>query len=509
MGIALAGLALTAGLTWTASTVNRDSNARLLQLQVKQAAATLTAAVPSIQSELLDCLRVETDTGDVAAFKRFAASKVMPAGTFASISLWKRTATGAVQLGLVGDRPQLVSDGDSAAFLAHIHPNALLEVTKALPGSPPRLGYAEMPPGDTSYIVYAESLLPKQHKLTVPKSSAFDDLNFAIYFGTHASQTQLIEASVPTPIKGLKASASVPLGDSFLTLVATPTEQLAGNLSAALPWVVIGIGCALSLATAATVEYVLRRRRVAEELAAENERLYMEQRNIAGTLQHALLPALPALGSVEIGARYLPGVAGIDVGGDWFDVIPIDEWRCVFVVGDVSGRGLGAATTMASLRFSTRAYVAQGDDPATVLRKLGDMLDFDSSQRFATVLIGELDTRTHRLTLANAGHLPPLLVNGDEAHFISVPSGTPVGISGPERPRTVSVDVNHGSLLLAFTDGLVERRGEHLQEGLERLRRAAIRQTGPVETILDRLASQLIPSGAGDDMVILGMRWQS
>jgi serine phosphatase RsbU (regulator of sigma subunit) len=265
----------------------------------------------------------------------------------------------------------------------------------------------------------------------------------------------------------------------------------------------------LSLGTAATVEYVLRRRRLAEDLAAENERLYVEQRDIAGTLQHALLPTLPNLPSLEIAARYLPGVAGIEVGGDWYDVVPCDEQRCFFVVGDVSGRGLGAATTMASLRFATRAYVAQGDRPVEVLTKLNSLLDFDSTQRFATVLIGEVDLAAGQLNLANAGHLPPLLLQGGGHRFLEVPPGSPIGIDGAP-PGTLTVDLAPGSTVLAYTDGLVERRREHLEEGLNRLVQTFVAQDGPVglDTVLDRLTAQMVPGGADDDTVLLGLRWR-
>lgn len=507
-GIAAAGLALTAALGWTASTVNRNSDARLLQLQVRQAAAAITASLPSVETQLVDALQVATNTHNWAAFKRFSAPKAGPRADFASISLWEKTGAAARELARVGNEALLVTDGRSGKFFATVHPAPVLQVTSILPGVPPHLGYAEMAPGDKDLIVYAESVLPTSRRLVVPKSSAFNDLNFALYFGKREANRYLIEASVPTPVKGLHASSTVPLGDATLTIVGSPTRQLAGALSADLEWIVLAVGGAISLATAATVEYVLRRRAVAEALAAENERLYVEQRNIAGTLQHALLPGVPALGPIEAAARYLPGVEGIDVGGDWYDIINLGPSHCVFVVGDVSGRGLGAATTMASLRFSTRAYVAQGDEPATVLRKLSDLLDFDSTQRFATVLIGELDLARQRLTLANAGHLPPLLVRQGDASYLRVPTGTPLGITGPERPDSVTVEVQRGCTMLAFTDGLVERRGEHLEEGLERLRLASLRETGPVEKVLDRLAAELMPAGSADDTVILGLRWR-
>jgi serine phosphatase RsbU (regulator of sigma subunit) len=352
-------------------------------------------------------------------------------------------------------------------------------------------------------------MLPAKRTVAMPKSSAFNDLNFAIYLGRTQSSSQLIEATLPTPVRGLRSVAKVPFGDTAMTLVGAPTTQLAGGLSAALPWIVLGVGVFVSLLSASTVEYVARRRQLAEDLAKENERLYVEQRNIAGTLQHALLPEVPNLNGIEVAARYFPGVAGIDVGGDWYDVIRADSDRFVFVVGDVSGRGLRAATTMASLRYATRAYVAQGDGPATVLAKLGRLLDFDTEQQFATVVAGAIDSADRRVTVASAGHFSPLLVAGNEARFLDVPVNTPVGVepSGPWKEACFIVP--DGATLIGFTDGLVERRGEHLDESLERLRRAAEGADGPIEGVLDHLMSQLIPEGATDDVVVLGLRWQN
>jgi serine phosphatase RsbU (regulator of sigma subunit) len=226
-------------------------------------------------------------------------------------------------------------------------------------------------------------------------------------------------------------------------------------------------------------------------------------------LQHALLPAVPSIDGVQIAARYLAGVAGIDVGGDWYDVIAVDTDRCVFFVGDVSGRGLAAATTMASLRYAVRAYVAQGDDIETVLVKLGELLDIESDHRFATVLAGEVDLAEGRVRLASAGHFLPLLLTAGEAKYVPGPVDPPVGVSTADRLTSVTVDVPPNATLVAFTDGVVERKGEHIDVGLERLRCAANADGLPLETLVDNLIAALIPDGAHDDAVILAIRRQN
>jgi serine phosphatase RsbU (regulator of sigma subunit) len=505
--VAAVAVVVTAALAWTASTVNRDSNNGLLQLQVRQAAAALSAAVPSVHTQLADALQLAAATKP-STFKHFI-SEVGAEKDFISISLWQRSSTGAHLLALVGTTPRLVLDGKASTFLSHLRPNAQLQVLGFLTGSSPRLGYAELPPGDSHLVVYAESMLPPTRKVAVPRSSAFDDLNFALYLGRTVRSSELVEASVATPIQGPQASVTVPFGDTRITLVGSTTTQLAGGLSAALPWTVLAVGIALSLATASTVEYVARRRELAEQLAAVNEELYVQQRTIAGTLQQALLPELPALPAVELAARYLPGVDGVEVGGDWYDVICTEENGCVFVVGDVSGRGLQAAKTMASLRYATRAYIAQGDGPEAVLSKLDQLLSFDTEHQFATVLIGVIEHSGDRLMLASAGHFPPLMVSDIGAEFLEVPIGTPVGIKLAGRPPAMSIPLPKRVTLLAFTDGLIERRDEHLDISMKRLQLAAEPNVGSVAEMLDHILATLIPTGGDDDVVILGLRWRS
>ena len=145
--------------------------------------------------------------------------------------------------------------------------------------------------------------------------------------------------------------------------------SLAGSLPRDLPWLIGIIGVLLSVAAALLTLRLTQRRRSAEELAgrlevtaSENRRLYAEQRTIAQTLQHAMLPeVLPQIPGMLASARYEAGEQGVDIGGDWYDVIDLDDGRLLLVVGDVSGRGLRAASTMAALRYAIRAYAAESD----------------------------------------------------------------------------------------------------------------------------------------------------
>jgi serine phosphatase RsbU (regulator of sigma subunit) len=510
-GVVGIGVALTLALTWVTDTVNSHNDDRLLAQQVQQTAAAISSALPVVQSQLVDAVQVGIDTnGDPQTFQRFIAAGTVSTGNSGSISLWRITGGHAQQIAAVGPPLALVSEHLDGAFFATVHPSATLFVTGILPGTVPRLGYAEMPAGDTSgLMVYRETSLPANRRVALPTSSPFAHLRFALYLGPKPAAADLLEATGSTPIRGHTSSTSLPFGDTFITMVGASSGQLSGGLSAALEWIVLGVGLALALGSGAAVEYALRRRLFAEGLARDNGRLYREQQNIAGYLQHALLPRVPEIDGLEIAARYLAGIVDIEVGGDWYDVISTGNDRCVFFVGDVSGRGLQAATTMASLRFAIRAYTAQGDDVATVLAKLSALLEVESDQQFATVLAGEIDVGRHRVTVVSAGHFMPLVLRDDTAEFIVGPAAPPVGVAPLANLTTVTFDVPPNATLIAFTDGLIERKDdESIDVGLERLRSAATGQTEALGELVDRLVGALIVADAPDDTVILAIRWR-
>ena len=496
------GLVVTALLTVLTFAVAHGTQQRLLALQVRQAASALAAALPSTQTEMADALQVYTATRSGAAFERFVGHHVGPTG-FASISLWHQQGGGVVQIASVGADPALLGDGQES-FLAGLRQGPTLQVTGLLPaGASLHIGYAYLPAG--ADIVYAESAIPNGRRLTIPRSNAFSDLDFALYLGPAARAADLIEASVPTPIRGRHATSSVPFGDTEITLVGTTSRTLAGGLSAALPWIVLASGLVITVAAVAATSTLAGRRRRAEALATENERLYLEQRAIASTLQHALLPELPLVDGLEVGARYVAGTAGIDVGGDWFDVVATPDGRCSFVLGDVSGRGLRAATTMAALRFAARAYMSQGDRPEMVVAKLGRLQEKEGGDIFATALAGEIDPRHRQVRLVSAGHLTPLLITPCGPRFVDMPVTTPIGIAG-RPPEAVTVDLSPGTTLVAFTDGLVERSGESIDTGLDRLRQLGVSAEDPVEVLLDRVVAELVAPEPTDDTAVLALR---
>jgi hypothetical protein len=506
--VLVVGLLLTVVLTWSAARAHDNSNRSLLRLEVRQVAATLSTAISSFQAELGDAMTVATATRSPDAFTRFASAR-LPAEGFASESLWQLGVGGPSLLATAGTQPRLAQSGGAAAFFAKVRPGPSLWVTPVLAGSPPHLGYALEASGSGGLAVYVEAPLPADKKVAVPKGSPFGQLNYAVYL-REGPASDLLEASLPTPVRGVQASATVPVGDATLVVVGKPRAELATGLSGELPWIVPVVGVTLSLVTAATLEYVARRRRFAEEMAETVGRLYSEQRSIATTLQHALLPQrLPSIPGLEIGARYIPGVVGVDVGGDWYDVIPVDDDRVAIVIGDVSGRGVQAASIMASLRFASRAYAMEGHAPSEVIGQLRRALDIGQDGHFATVLCGLVDVSRHEVTLASAGHLAPVIAAGPCAVVLDVRPSPPIGAPANGPAAAVTVTVEAGSTLVAYTDGLVERRGEGLADGIERLEKAIAHDSGSVDELLDHAITELTGGSPDDDVAMIGLRWLS
>ncbi|WP_030929459.1 SpoIIE family protein phosphatase [Streptomyces sp. NRRL S-646] len=242
-----------------------------------------------------------------------------------------------------------------------------------------------------------------------------------------------------------------------------------------------------------------RDRDLAVELAAraavciDNARLYRREHERALMLQRSLLPpGDPVASGLDIACRYLPGNSSADrpseVGGDWFDVIELPGHRTALVVGDVMGRGLRAAVAMGELRSAVRTLALLDLEPAEVLSALDEIArglgapggvqqatraarrprEADLSEVYlATCVYAVYDSVTRRCTFANAGHLPPVLVEpGEDALMLDVPPGMPLGVGG-EPFEEVEVELPEGALLALYTDGLVESRDHPLDEGLQ------------------------------------------
>jgi len=245
-------------------------------------------------------------------------------------------------------------------------------------------------------------------------------------------------------------------------------------------------------------------------LALDRARRYATEREIAETLQRSILPErLPELEGVEVAARYAPGATGTEVGGDWYDVIPLPKYRVGLVVGDVVGKGVRAASTMAQLRNALRAYALEGFKPSSALARLNRLVESVGMGTFTTVLFASLDRRTGICRYASAGHPPALLRRPDgRVAFLEGGSSLPVGALSDTAYRQGIVHLGQGATLVLYTDGLVERRDSTLAEGLARLERAAATDPGDVEAFVDRLlAGALGEGGNEDDLALLAVKY--
>jgi serine phosphatase RsbU (regulator of sigma subunit) len=518
--VLVVGLLITATMSLGARTIHDDNEDRLLRQRVHEAAAVIETALPAVQTPLASGALLAAATGGrPEAFRELLRPAVGDDGPFASASLWTLAGSEPRRLATLGTRPKLVDRGPDAvrATLTRAATRQTMSVLDLLDAPDRRLGYAVPAPGDARYVAYAEAGLPSGRRAPIDDDAAFSDVDYALYLGARRDPERLLASSTggEVPLQGRLAKEAVPFGDRRLLIVFEPRTDLGGAFLARLPWILAAAGLVLTLAAAALAEFLIRRRKHAEQLAGELEqstreiaRLLENQRTVAHTLQHSLLPEeLPEVEGLQLGARYVSGVEGIDIGGDWYDVVLLQDGRLFFVVGDVSGRGVRAATVMASLRYAIRAYAADGDDPATVLRKVSKLLNVGRDGNFATVLCGVIDVTGHEVTLASAGHPYPLLLANGHADYVPMSNGVPVGVSSPNGYHPVIVSIPAGATLLVFTDGLVERRGETLDAGFDRLRDATSGIPGSLDDLLAKVVGDLVDAGAEDDTAVLGIRW--
>jgi serine phosphatase RsbU (regulator of sigma subunit)/anti-sigma regulatory factor (Ser/Thr protein kinase) len=265
---------------------------------------------------------------------------------------------------------------------------------------------------------------------------------------------------------------------------------------------------------------------MAEEIVAraavciDNARRYALERATALTLQRSLLQQhLPAQAAVSAATRYLPGQSGLTVGGDWSDVIALSGSRVALVVGDVAGHGIRAAATMGRLRTAVRTLADIDLDPGELLTRLDDVImrlaDEDepaseAADLTATCLFAVYDPISRRCTLASAGHpVPAVVTPGGESRFLDLPAGPPLGVGGVPFEET-EIELPQGSVLVLYTDGLVESRERDMDTGMSAMQKVLSEAHGrpgeppaPLDAVCDSLVEVLVPGPAADDAALL------
>jgi len=505
-------LAITAAATWLVHVAVRDQEQRLLKERASEIQLLLTQAVNAIPAGLDEQgAALRYSSGSTTAYRQVAqhAAETTPGKvTFA----WLRPApnhNGYLVLAAAGDglhEGELITDMRSATFDQALTTDLI--VPTPIIGRDRRLGFALGPPAaPPGTVLYRESALgpavsPPRQASTAP----FAELEVAIYGGPTPDKSKVITATSPhLPLRGEVRNVPLEAGAAHWLTQVSPRTPLVGSLAARAAWVSLGVGLLGALLVAVVVETAARRRDAA--LA-----LYDAEHQVAETLQRSLLPQLPTLPGLDIAARYLASGAGQQVGGDWFDVFPVAGGRVGLVVGDVIGHDLQAASAMAQIRASLRAYAIDGADPVDVITRLDRLVDALGLTQLVTVVYGVLEPAkadgSRRLTYTNAGHLAPMLRHPDGS-VESLDGGESVVLGAPiaaDHSQGEAV-IEDGAVVVMFTDGLVEVPGGSLDDRLRRLSDTIAAEPDPAaETLCDRVLSGMSPQTLRDDIALLAVR---
>ncbi len=237
-------------------------------------------------------------------------------------------------------------------------------------------------------------------------------------------------------------------------------------------------------------------------------RAFEREHRIADTLQQALLPAsFPEVEGVEVAARYVPAETGLAAGGDWFDVIPLAGGRVALVIGDVAGHGLEAASLMGQLRLAVRAYALEGHPPGVIAERTDALLHDVAEDEMATLLLVVLDVASRAATTVGAGHPRPIAISSAGARLLPVESAPPLGLGGRGSYPESTMVLEPQTTLLLYTDGLIDRPDLPIDEGIDRLLRAAEANADAEMTrICEGVLSAMVHGDASDDIALLALR---
>jgi hypothetical protein len=504
-------LILTGAAVWATRGIVHDQEHRLLKERTSEVNLVLTSAIGAIPATLDAQGATLRATGSSRLAYTKAAKATVAAGPGRLTFAWlrpNRRGAGYVVLAAAGTGlhvGQVVADARVRTFAAAARSGSF--AATPVFGADRRLGFAVgSPVAPAGTVLYRESVLGPVSAPRQAATAPFAELDVALYTSSTAQPSQILTRTTSQlPLKGDVDTQTVPVGTSHWLLAAKARRSLVGSVATDAWWVVLIGGVLGSFLIGVTIETAARRRDAA--LA-----LYEGEHQMAETLQRSLLPRLTALPSLGLAARYLAAGTGQEVGGDWFDAFPITGGRVGIVIGDVIGHDLEAASAMAQIRASLRAYAVDGDPPATVINRLDHLVDTFALTQLVTVIYGVLGPvaadGSRLLRWANAGHLPPLLrsPHGDVTALTggdSVLLGAPIPVDHHQAERRLEP----GSTLLLFTDGLVEVPGRALEETLAELAAALAVTEGAmdVEAMCERVVAGVSDRVLRDDIALLAI----
>ena len=306
-------------------------------------------------------------------------------------------------------------------------------------------------------------------------------------------------------------NACIALTSFFLAALVTERNRTAAALEDAAVELEDRVARRTAELTAANAQLLeeMRERFEAEEQLSQEEARNRRGREITEILQRSLLPdRLPQIPALALAARYEPATSEVEVGGDWYDVIQLGDGLVGLAIGDVAGHGLSAAATMGQVRMALRAYAVQDPSPVAVMSGVHRLVSRLSMPEMVTLVYLVFDPVTRTLRFTNAGHPPPLLFGGGQSRYLEDGLAPPLGVTAEPDFTEHKQGMWPGSTLLLYTDGLVERRRESIQRGLDRLLVEAVRhEDSDVDGLCDALLSSLIESDhVADDIALLAMR---
>lgn len=240
----------------------------------------------------------------------------------------------------------------------------------------------------------------------------------------------------------------------------------------------------------------------------EAKEMAARERSIALMLQHELLPAeVPAVAGLDVAVRYLPGEATSQAGGDWYDLFPLPDGRVGLVVGDVTGHGVAAAASMGQMRMAVLAYALGGFEPGDVVERVDVLVEALGRGHVATMVYAIADVSGHRLTIANAGHPPPILVPpAGPATAVEAGQGLLLGLDPSlNRREGEDVPVPPGSHVLFYTDGLIEPDEREERDGVTHLVDVTSGFAGTADALCAHVLAELTPDQSGDDICTLAI----
>ena len=464
-----------------------------------------TASISSISSSLSELGTVlDVEGGGSRGFDLVAAKDVAAGPGRVTFAWLKPTGAGFQVLAAQGDGMRVgdVINDERVGPLRDAMASPMLVATPVI-GSSRILGFALGPPAaPAGTVLYRETALgpvaPPRQASTAP----FHELNVVLYATPRVDPSQVLVTTTPAlPLHGRVQYQPVPVGSSSWLLATSARTSLISPTAAAAPWGTLVIGVVAAALVASMIESNRRRRETAEAL-------YISEHRTAETLQRSLLPDLPALPGLDLAAQYLAGAPGQQVGGDWFDVFPVEGDRVGVVIGDVMGHDIAAAAAMSQIRATLRAYAWTGDEPAVVLSHLDQFVTTFALTPLVSVFYGLMDLpddRGHRpFRYANAGHLSPIVRTSGGVQLLQSSGSTVIcGLPAPPRSQeTVTLPLD--AMLVLFTDGLVERGAEPVDVSVRKLAdRVAVATATTAERLCDEVVGNTAAGQLVDDVVVL------